>query len=103
LARDTSFSRYRGRRPSGSFAGVRALSLVVLLTTIILAFPLLGLGPNLEIPRSTIFIAVPIAFVSMGVVRYVKRPILERANRPAAHTDGALVYKAGHLGSTVMR
>ncbi|WP_236966725.1 nucleoside-diphosphate sugar epimerase/dehydratase [Marisediminicola antarctica] len=97
------FYLYRGRHPYGSFAEVRALSFVVLLTTTILAFPLLGLGPTFEIPRSTIFIAAPIAFLAMGVVRYVKRLILERANRPLGHTDRALVYGAGYLGSTIVR
>ena len=97
------FYLYRGRHPYGSFAEVRALSLVVLVTTVVLAIPLLSFGTALSVPRSAIFIAVPIAFVLMGVVRYVKRLLVERAIRPVDHTDRALVYGAGYLGSTIVR
>ncbi|MET3769743.1 dTDP-glucose 4,6-dehydratase [Marisediminicola sp. UYEF4] len=97
------FYLYRGRHPYGSFAEVRALSLVVLLTAAVLAIPLLSFGPVVFVPRSAIFIALPIAFVLMGLVRYVKRLLVERAIRPVGHTERALVYGAGYLGSTIVR
>ena len=94
---------YRGRHPYGSFAEVKALMFTVLLTMLGLGLPLLVVGMSVHIPRSVVFIAAPIAFVLMGAVRYVKRLLVERSNRPSDRADLALVYGAGYLGSTIVR
>ena len=94
---------YRGRHPSGSFAEIKALMLTVLLTTAGLGIPILVVGTGIQIPRSILFIAAPIAFVLMGTVRYVKRQLVEKSNRPSDHAEIALVYGAGYLGSMIVR
>src|SRR5680860_721038 len=60
------FYLYQGRHPYGSFAEVRALLWAVLTTTVCLGIPVVVAGTLLEIPRSTVFAALPFAFVLMG-------------------------------------
>lgn len=97
------FFLYQGRHPYGSFAEVRALLWAVLAATVVLGVPVVLAGTVLGIPRSTVFIALPIAFVLMGAVRYVKRLLVERSRAPRATSANALVYGAGYLGSVIVR
>jgi len=94
---------YRGRHPYGSFAEVRALLWVVLATAIVIGVPVLILGTEIDIPRSAIAIATPIAFVLMGAIRYFKRLLVELAIRPSGAAERTLVYGAGYLGSNMIR
>jgi FlaA1/EpsC-like NDP-sugar epimerase len=97
------FYLYRGRHPYGSFAEVLALTFTVLVTGAIVGLPLLLVGVLVEVPRSTMIIGLPIAFVLMGAVRYIKRVIVESARRPSGDVERALIYGAGYLGSTIVR
>lgn len=94
---------YRGRHPYGSFAEVRALLLAVFLVAFIVGIPLAVWGTTWQIPRSTIFMALPFAFILMGAVRYMKRLLVERSLRPHSGSERALVYGAGYLGSSIVR
>ena len=97
------FFLYRGRHPYGSFAEVRAVVFAVTVTAVIVGTPVLVFGTWLDIPRSILLIASPIALVLMGAVRYVKRLLIEHSVKPADGAEVALVYGAGYLGSTIVR
>ncbi|WP_241979420.1 polysaccharide biosynthesis protein [Cryobacterium suzukii] len=97
------FFLYRGRHAYGSFAEVRALFWAVLLVSVVLGAPIVVFGMTLQIPRSTVVIALPIAFVLMGGVRYVKRLLGERSLAPNDGAHPALVYGAGYLGAVIVR
>ncbi|WP_232466245.1 nucleoside-diphosphate sugar epimerase/dehydratase [Diaminobutyricimonas sp. LJ205] len=97
------FFLYRGRHPFGSFAEVRSLFWAVLFTASVIGVPTVLFGTEMDVPRSTVLIASPLAFVFMGAMRYLKRLLVERA---VIHEDGvqkALIYGAGYLGSTLVR
>ncbi|MCU1546594.1 MAG: polysaccharide biosynthesis protein [Homoserinimonas sp.] len=94
---------YRGRHPYGSFAEVRTLLWAVLATAVVLEILVLLVGLMWRIPRSTIIIALPIAFVFMGAARYIKRLVIEHSMKPTAELERALIFGAGYLGSTVVR
>jgi len=94
---------YRGRHPYGSFAEVRSLLFAVLLTGAIVGVPVALFGTIIQVPRSVFIIAIPIAFVLMGGVRYTKRLIVERTIKHDVDGEIALVLGAGYLGSTIVR
>ena len=94
---------YRGRHPYGSFAEVRALLFAVFLVAIIVGLPIALWGTAWRIPRSAVFIALPVAFILMGAVRYVKRLLVERSTKPDNGAERVLVYGAGYLGSSIVR
>lgn len=103
LALGWLFYLYRGRHPYGSFDEVLALLWAVLTAAILLGVPVAALGVLWHIPRSTVFIAVPIAFTLMGAIRYLKRLVFERSIRPVAGAENALIYGAGQLGASIVR
>lgn len=94
---------YRGRHPYGSFAEVQALFFVVVIVGVLVGIPVGIWGNVFPVPRSTLLIAVPIAFILMGSVRYIKRLLVERSMKPQEDTQRALVYGAGYLGSSIVR
>jgi FlaA1/EpsC-like NDP-sugar epimerase len=94
---------YRGRHPYGSFAEVRSLLYMVLITSVVVGLPIALFGIAIYIPRSVFLIAAPIAFVLMGAARYIKRLIAESLIEHAEEAVPALVYGAGYLGSTIVR
>jgi len=94
---------YRGRHSYGSFAEGWALLLTSLSAALVVGIPVALWGSAELVPRSTVFIAFPIAFVLMGGFRYVIRIVGERMHRPAADAKLTLVYGAGYLGSTIIR
>jgi FlaA1/EpsC-like NDP-sugar epimerase len=94
---------YRGRHPYGSFAEVRSLLFAVVLTGLVVGVPVALFGTIIEVPRSVFIIAIPIAFVLMGAVRYTKRLIVERTIKFEVQGEVALVLGAGYLGSTIVR
>ena len=94
---------YRGRHPYGSFAEVRSLLYMVLITSVVVGLPVALFGTEIGIPRSVFLIAAPIAFVLTGAARYVKRLIAESLVEHDEMAEPALVYGAGYLGSTIVR
>jgi FlaA1/EpsC-like NDP-sugar epimerase len=94
---------YRGRHPYGSFAEVRSLLYAVVATGLIVGIPVALFGTIIQVPRSVFIIAIPIAFVLMGAVRYTKRLIVERTIKFEVQGEIALVLGAGYLGSTIVR
>jgi FlaA1/EpsC-like NDP-sugar epimerase len=94
---------YRGRHPYGSFAEVRSLLYTVVISGIIVGLPVAVFGTIIQVPRSVFLIAIPIAFVLMGAVRYSKRLIVERTIKFEVEGEIALVLGAGYLGSTIVR
>jgi len=94
---------YRGRHPYGSFAEVRSLLYMVLITAAIIGLPVALVGVTIAIPRSVFLLAAPIAFVLMGAARYIKRLIAESMIEHAKEAESALIYGAGYLGSTIVR
>ena len=103
LALGWMFYLYRGRHPFGSFAEVLALLWTVGAAAVLVGVPVSLLGTVWGIPRSAVFIAVPIAFTLMGAIRYLKRFVFERSIQPAKNADNAIIYGAGHLGSSIIR
>lgn len=94
---------YRGRHPYGSFAEVRTLVIVVVLTMLVVGGIIVLIGNQVGLPRSTVFIAAPVALVLMASLRYIKRLLVERARQFDADARATLVYGAGYLGSTIVR
>ena len=90
---------YRNRYRTGSFFEVRALAITTLSVAIVIGVPVLLAGNRLAIPRSTVLVALPIAFVLMGTARYVRRSLVERRLQPKEGADNALVYGAGYLAN----
>lgn len=97
------FFLYRGRHPYGSFAEVRTLLWVVLSVGALLTLAVFAVGPLVQIPRSTVFIAIPFALVMMASARYVKRLLLERAMGPVDGAARTVLFGAGYLGATMVR
>jgi len=99
------FFLYRGRHPYGSFAEVQALVLAVLCTGILGGLAVAFVGTFIQVPRSVFLIAVPVAILLMGAVRYIKRLLVERSLRPEPVFDVAptLIYGAGFLGTDLVR
>ncbi|MDJ0323902.1 nucleoside-diphosphate sugar epimerase/dehydratase [Cryobacterium sp. PH31-AA6] len=94
---------YQGRHIYGSFAEVRALLGVVLVATVVLGLPIAVAGTVVGIPRSTVFIALPMAFVLMGGVRYIKRLLVERSMVRTDDIQKALIFGAGYMGASIAR
>lgn len=97
------FQLYRNRYAYGSFEEVRALAAAVLVVALTLAVPVLVLAGQVRIPRSTVFIATPIALILMLSVRYLRRLYWERTLRPSADATPVLIYGAGYTGGRLAR
>jgi FlaA1/EpsC-like NDP-sugar epimerase len=97
------FYLYRGRHPAGSFGEVVSLLSTVASVTAAVGIPILIWGNTIAMPRSTVLIAAPIAFILTGGVRYVSRVAAERSNLPADGAEITLIYGAGHLGASIIR
>jgi FlaA1/EpsC-like NDP-sugar epimerase len=98
-----AFWLYRGRFNYGSFEEVRSLLYTVLSVSAVISLPVLLFGTSLHIPRSAGLIALPIAFVLMGAVRYVKRLYVERQHKPGDEAERTLIYGAGHVGGVLVK
>jgi FlaA1/EpsC-like NDP-sugar epimerase len=94
---------YAGRFATGSFYEVRALLVAELSTAVILGVPIFIFGPLVHIPRSIVLLALPMAFLLMGAVRYVQRVYLEGRARPGLEAQRALVYGAGATAHHLVR
>lgn len=94
---------YRGRYTYGSFEEATAVAGAVLTVTVVVSIPLTVIGPAIGLPRSLALIAGPIAFVLMGVARYLKRQYVLRRVQLNPDAERALVVGAGFMGSIMVR
>ncbi|TFD16298.1 nucleoside-diphosphate sugar epimerase/dehydratase [Cryobacterium sp. TMT4-10] len=94
---------YQGRHIYGSFSEVRALLGVVLVAAVVLGIPVAVAGTAVGIPRSTVLIALPMAFVLMGGVRYIKRLLVERSVVQKDDIQKALIFGGGYMGASIAR
>ncbi|WP_403022458.1 polysaccharide biosynthesis protein [Salinibacterium sp. GXW1014] len=97
------FYLYRGRHPYGSFDEVLALVWTVALIAVVVGLPVLAFGLSMSIPRSTVFLAMPIALVLMCAVRYLRRLVAEKSVNHVYETERTLVYGAGYLGTALVK
>ena len=97
------FGLYRRRYAAGSFHEVRTLLTVVLLVGVVIGVPVLVSGFVLEVPRSTLLIAFPAAFIFMGALRYVARLYVESQLKPGDEAQRTLIYGAGFMASHLVR
>ncbi|MFC6354658.1 polysaccharide biosynthesis protein [Luethyella okanaganae] len=103
LAFGWGYHLYRGRYTYGSFSEVRGLLWAVLWVAAVIGVPVAVFGVSFGIPRSTMFIALPLAFVMMAGVRYTKRLLVERSIRPGESAQRTLIFGAGYLGDALTR
>jgi len=97
------FHLYRGRYAYGTFEEVRALAGVVCATAVVLGIPTVALNELIQLPRSTVFIALPFALIFMFSVRYARRLYIESRVRPSKDAAPTLIFGAGHLGASLVR
>jgi dTDP-glucose 4,6-dehydratase len=94
---------YRGRHPYGSFGEVLALVWVMAAILVILGIPVVLFGTLWQIPRSAILLALPVALVLMGAIRYLKRLLTEQTMTPPDTAEKALVFGVGYLGGIIVK
>ena len=94
---------YRGRHSYASFAQLGALVPTMLITAFVVGVPVLVAGVQMQVPRSAILVALPIALMIAGGFRFSVRSVSDRLARPSGDVTRALVYGAGYLGSTIVR
>jgi len=97
------FFLYRGRHPYGSFAEVVTLLASTVATAIVVGVPVIIFGSGTGVPRSSVLLALPVAFVLMGAIRYVRRMLTERLIRPAEGAEFVIIYGAGYLGASIIK
>lgn len=97
------FWLYRGRYSSASFEEAAALLVTVFAVAILVGAPIVIMGSGLGIPRSATFIALPLAFLLMGAMRYLRRLNSYRLIKPQRDAKRTLVYGAGHMGQLLIR
>lgn len=93
---------YRGRFAYGSFDEVRAVALIVVIEAVLLSLIVIPIGPVVGIPRGTLLLAFPFVLLLMFGVRYVARLAIERARKPGADAEAALIIGAGFLGDKLL-
>ncbi|WP_348788956.1 nucleoside-diphosphate sugar epimerase/dehydratase [Leifsonia sp. NPDC080035] len=98
-----AFSLYRGQFTYGSFDEVRALLLAVCAVAVVVGVPVIVWGNNVHLARSTMFLALPFAFVLMGSARYIKRLYVEAKSRPGDGAAPTLIFGAGYLGRSLVQ
>jgi dTDP-glucose 4,6-dehydratase len=97
------FWLYRGRFAYGSFDEARALLSTAAATALLVGTPIALFGDRLEIPRSTLLIATPLAVVLMAAFRYAERLSFEQRSKPGKEAVPTLVYGAGVVGTQLVR
>jgi len=89
---------YQGRYQYGCFEEVRALSYAAVVSGVGSFVAVWPLGFSMNVPRSTMLIALPIALLLMFSIRYAAR--LSRESRAESRTaEPALVFGAGDMGT----
>lgn len=98
---------YSGRYQYGSFVEVRSLTISVVLETLLLSLALgllVALFPEpINIPRSSVLIAFPLALLLMFGLRYLRRLHLDRSRQPNNQAAPTLVVGAGNAGELIVR
>ena len=94
---------YAGRRTFGSFEEVQLLMSATIFDLAILAAFVFVFGAELSMPRSSVFIAFPLALVLMFGVRYLRRLSVERSRKPGNGAAPTLVVGAGSAGDLIVR
>lgn len=94
---------YTGRFALGSFDETKALALVAAVVGGLLDIAALLAGTAMNIPRSSVFVALPLALVVTGGLRYVQRVYVEGQARPGDTAQRTLVYGAGYLASYLVQ
>ncbi len=94
---------YAGRFSYGSFEEVRLLVLAAAVDLAVLAALSVVFGPAVKVPRSSVFIAFPLALLLMFGVRYLRRFEFERSRKPANTAAPTLVVGAGSAGDLIVR
>ncbi|MGO1746664.1 MAG: polysaccharide biosynthesis protein [Microbacterium gubbeenense] len=94
---------YRRRFTYGTFEEVRALTVSFLGLAVVLGSAVAVFGNAVGLPRSTVFLAAPIALLLALGVRYLKRLYVERRQRPDTGATRTLIYGAGYLGAQLVR
>ena len=90
---------YRGRYKVGTFHEVQALSLTAGIVSVVIGLPILILGTLIQLPRSTVLVALPIALLLMGGARYLRRLRAEIKSKPNDTAEHTIIYGAGYLAS----
>ncbi|NEN05465.1 polysaccharide biosynthesis protein [Diaminobutyricibacter tongyongensis] len=98
-----AFSLYRGRHTYGSFEELRSLLFVACLVALALGLPIAIIGNELWLPRSVMFIALPLALVLMSGARYVKRLYVEHRMKPGDSAQPTLIFGAGYMGRSLVQ
>lgn len=93
---------YRGRFTYGSFDEVHAVALIVVLEAVFLSFVVIPVGPLVGIPRGTLLLAFPFVLLLMLGVRYLARLLIDRARKPGADAEPALIIGAGFLADKLL-
>ncbi|WP_233265383.1 polysaccharide biosynthesis protein [Leifsonia sp. AG29] len=98
-----ALSLYRGRYSYGSFEEVKALLVSVVSVAVVVGGPVIFFGNHVKLARSTMAMALPIAFVLMGGARYVTRLYVEAKLRPGDDAEPTLIFGAGYVGSDLVK
>lgn len=98
-----ALSLYRGRFTYGSFDEVRALLLSELIVALVVGVPVLLFANDVHLARSTVFVALPFAFILTGAARYLKRLYLESQSRPDDNAEPTLIFGAGDMGRQLVQ
>lgn len=93
---------YRGRFTYGSFDEVRSVALIVVVEAVLLSLIVIPIGPSVGIPRGTLLLAFPFVLLLMFGIRYVARLAIERARKPGADAEAALIIGAGFLADKLL-
>lgn len=91
---------YQGRYSFGSFDEVRAVTLATGIVAVTLFF--VTLLEVLQVPRSAVPLALPIALLLMFAVRYTAR-LAREALVKHDHREPAIVFGAGYTGRSIIR
>lgn len=97
----TAFHLYTGRFITGAFEEARAVTLSMILTGGLMWLVTMVASPYLQVARSLMLIATPIAvLVSLGL-RYAVRVMKEREDHPQSTAIPTLLYGAGFVGKSL--
>lgn len=96
-------SLYNGRFARGSFLELKALIVAVLLVGLLVGVPAYFAASALQVAENLMVVAVPLALVLLGAVRYLRRIQWEADARPGDSAQRTIVFGAGYLGRHVVR
>lgn len=103
LAAGFGVGLYTRRHRVGSFGEARAVATSALFVVVFVGLPVVLFGVGLELARSTVVIATPLAVVAIAALRYAARLYVDRTQRPGEEAQRTLVFGAGRLGDHLVR